>query len=45
MKDRETLIQHLRDIIEDSKDSHLPLDVALEGYADAIMKWYEDSDL
>ncbi len=40
-KQKEELILHLRDIIEDSKNSLLPIEVSLERYADSLLRWFE----
>lgn len=40
---KEELIEHLRDIIEDSKNSIVPLDVALEKYAETLLDWWWNS--
>lgn len=37
---KEELIQHLKDIIADSKESLLPLDEAIERYADSLLEWF-----
>lgn len=38
---KEELEQHLLDIINDSKDSPLPLEVAVVEYAKSLLSWFE----
>lgn len=34
------LMNHLKDIIADSKESIVPLEIALEKYAEALLDWF-----
>ena len=37
---REELKQHLLDIIGDSKDSAIPLEIAVDKYTDSLLEWF-----
>lgn len=42
---RETLQEHLRDILEDQRDCHLPFEVALEQYTDSMYNAIQTNNL
>jgi hypothetical protein len=42
---KEELTQHLKDIIEDFKNSPLPDAIALEAYAESLLKWFTSRDV